>query len=96
MVIDDPSLSRSTHEYITLSQRESLASPQIVTSRFLSKINMSGVELNGGLYGRTYIYQLGLIESEDRGYIFNMGYYSLDRISSERQLAEVLQSFREL
>ena len=96
MVIDDPSLSRSTHEYITLSQRESLMSPQIVTSKFLQKINMAGVELNGGLYGRTFVYQLGLIESEERGYIFNMGYYALDRISSERRLAEVLRSFREL
>jgi len=96
MVIDDPSLSRSTHEYIALSQRESLMSPQIVTSHFLKRIKMSGLELNGGLYGRTFVYQIGLIESGNRGYIFNMGYYALDRISSERRLAEVLQSFREL
>jgi len=96
MVIDDPSLSRSTHEYIALSQRESLMSPQIVTSNFLHRIKMSGVELNGGLYGRTFVYQIGLIESENRGYIFNMGYYASDRISSERRLAEVLESFREL
>jgi len=96
MVIDDPSLSRSTHEYIALSQRESLMSPQIVSSNFLKRINMSGVELNGGLYGRTFVYQIGLIESKDRGYIFNMGYLSSDRISSERRLTEVLQSFREL
>lgn len=96
MVIDDPSLSRSTHEYIALSQRESLMSPQIVTSNFLQRIKMSGVELNGGLYGRTFVYQIGLIESKSRGYIFNMGYYASDRISSERRLAEVLKSFREL
>jgi len=96
MVIDDPSLSRSTHEYIALSQRESLMSPQIVTSNFLQRIKLSGVELNGGLYGRTFVYQIGLIESENRGYIFNMGYYASDRISSERRLAEVLQRFREL